>query len=158
MTMETEDFGADAALFARLRDGWEEVDPVPADLVDRMVAAVAVEDLSREYALLTLVEDSTLAAVRGETDTATLQFSDGADERAAARDRHRRRLATRRRVGGCRGPRDPSRSGRAGLVGRSGRARSLRVRRDPAGVSRLRIVVRGADGELHEFQTPQFEV
>ena len=55
---------------------------MPADLVDRMVAAVAVEDLSREYALLTLVEGSTLAAVRGETDTATLQFSDGDDERA----------------------------------------------------------------------------
>ena len=75
--METEDFAADAALFARLRAVWEEVDPVPADLVDRMVAAVAVEDLSREYALLTLVEGSQLAAVRGETDTATLQFSDG---------------------------------------------------------------------------------
>ena len=40
---------------------------MPADLVDRMVAAVAVEDLSREYALLTLVEESALAAVRGET-------------------------------------------------------------------------------------------
>ena len=75
--MEIEDFAADAALFARMRAVWEEVDPVPADLVDRMVAAVAVEDLSREYALLTLVEGSTLAAVRGETDTATLQFSDG---------------------------------------------------------------------------------
>ena len=77
MTMETEDFGADAALFARMRSVWEEVDPAPADLVDRMVAAVAVEDLSREYALLTLVEGSTLSAVRGVTDTATLQFSDG---------------------------------------------------------------------------------
>ena len=75
--METEDFAADAALFARMRAMWEEVDPVPADLVDRMVATVAVEDLSREYALLTLVEGSQLAAVRGETDTATLQFSDG---------------------------------------------------------------------------------
>ena len=41
--METEDFAADAALFARLRSVWEAVDPVPADLVDRMVAAVAVE-------------------------------------------------------------------------------------------------------------------
>ena len=75
--METEDFAADAALFARMRAMWQDVDPVPADLVDRMVAAVAVEDLSREYALLTLVERSMLAAVRGETDTATLQFSDG---------------------------------------------------------------------------------
>ena len=28
----------------------------------------------------------------------------------------------------------------------------------PPGVSRLRLVVRDADGELHDFQTPQFEV
>ena len=75
--MDTEDFAADAALFARLRGVWEEVDPMPADLVDRMVAAVAVEDLSREYALLTLVEAPELSAVRGAVDTATLQFSDG---------------------------------------------------------------------------------
>ncbi|MET0829746.1 MAG: hypothetical protein ABWY26_09515, partial [Microbacterium sp.] len=75
--METEDFAADAALFARLRAVWDDLDPVPADLVDRMVAAVAVEDLSREYALLTLVEASESAATRGEADTLTLQFSDG---------------------------------------------------------------------------------
>ena len=74
--METEDFASDAVLFARMRAMWQDVDPVPAELVDRMVAAVAVEDLSREYALLTLVSGD-LAAVRGETDTATLQFSDG---------------------------------------------------------------------------------
>src|SRR6478735_7648374 len=74
--METEDFAADAALFARMRAMWQDIDPAPADLVDRMVAAVAVEDLSREYALLTLVTGD-LAAVRGDTDTATLQFSDG---------------------------------------------------------------------------------
>ena len=62
--METEDFAADAALFARMRAMWQDVDPMPAELVDRMVAAVAVEDLSREYALLTLVSGE-LAAVRG---------------------------------------------------------------------------------------------
>ena len=65
--METEDFAAEAALFARMRRMWEEIDPVPADLVDRMVAAVAVEDLSREYALLTLVEGS-FAAVRQDPE------------------------------------------------------------------------------------------
>lgn len=62
---ENFDAAADAALFARLRSVWEEHDPVPADLIDRMVAAVAVADLSREYALLTLVETADLAAVRG---------------------------------------------------------------------------------------------
>ena len=66
----------DAALFARLRTAVEDCDPVPADLADRMVAAVAVADLSREYALLTLVE-GTAGAVRSDAETTTLQFSDG---------------------------------------------------------------------------------
>ena len=39
--METEDFAADAALFARMRAMWQDVDPVPADLVDRMVATAS---------------------------------------------------------------------------------------------------------------------
>ena len=66
----------DAALFAQLRSLWRDVDPVPADLIDRMVAAVAAEGLSEEYALLTLVEEP-LGAVRGDADALTLQFSDG---------------------------------------------------------------------------------
>ncbi|GEP47008.1 MULTISPECIES: hypothetical protein [Microbacterium] len=75
--MTSEMPAADAALFRALRRTWEAVDPVPADLVDRMVAAVATADLSREYALLTLVESDRLAAVRGDADMLTLQFSDG---------------------------------------------------------------------------------
>ena len=156
--MDTEDFAADAALFARLRSVWEEVDPAPADLVDRMVAAVAVEDLSREYALLTLVEGSTLAAVRGVTDTATLQFSDGQTSVllhvTATEDGSRRvdgwvdaaALAIRLAQG------DRDWSAEAGEHGR------FAFESIPAGVSRLRIVVRGVDGDLNEFQTPQFEV
>lgn len=156
--MEIEDFAADAALFARMRAVWEEVDPVPADLVDRMVAAVAVEDLSREYALLTIVEGSTLAAVRGETDTATLQFSDGTTSvllHVSATEEGSRRvdgwvdgvaLAIRLTQG------DREWSAEAGEHGR------FAFEAVPAGVCRLRLVVRGADGELHEFQTPQFEV
>jgi hypothetical protein len=66
----------DAEVFARLRMLWREVDPVPAGLVDRMVAAVASDDLSHEYALLTLVEGP-LGTVRGDADALTLQFSDG---------------------------------------------------------------------------------
>lgn len=66
----------DADVFARLRTLWLEVDPVPAGLVDRMVAAVAADDLGHEYALLTLVEGG-LGAVRGDADALTLQFSDG---------------------------------------------------------------------------------
>ncbi|MCI1018613.1 hypothetical protein HWD99_08265 [Microbacterium sp. C5A9] len=66
----------DAALFARLRALWRDVDPMPATLIDRMIASVAAEGLSEEYALLTLVEQP-LSAVRGDADALTLQFSDG---------------------------------------------------------------------------------
>jgi hypothetical protein len=156
--MVNEDFAADAVLFARLRAVWERVDPVPADLVDRMVAAVAVEDLSREYALLTLVEGSALAAVRGETDTATLQFSDGQTTvllHVTATEGGGRRidgwsdaeaLAVRVVQGEREWSADPSEHGRFAFED------------VPPGVSRLRIVVRDAGGELKDFQTPQFEV
>ncbi|WP_127820126.1 hypothetical protein [Microbacterium sp. CPCC 204701] len=155
--METEDFAADAALFARMRHMWEEVDPVPADLVDRMVAAVAVEDLSREYALLTLVEGS-FAAVRGENDTATLQFSDGTTSVllhvTATEDGGRRvdgwvdatALAIRLVQGEREWAADPGEHGR------------FAFEEVTPGVARLRLVVRAADGELRDFQTPQFEV
>ncbi|WP_447911603.1 hypothetical protein [Microbacterium phyllosphaerae] len=66
----------DAELFAHLRSLWLDVDPMPAALIDRMIAAVATEGLSAEYALLTLV-DQPLGAVRGDADALTLQFSDG---------------------------------------------------------------------------------
>ena len=156
--METEDFAADAALFARMRAMWEDVDPMPAELVDRMVAAVAVEDLSREYALLTLVESSGLAAVRGETDTTTLQFSDGTTSVllhvTETGDGSRRLdgwvdatvLAIRLVQGDREWTADPGEHGR------------FAFERVAPGVSRLRLVVRGPDGDLHDFQTPQFEV
>lgn len=156
--METEDFAADAALFARMRAMWQDVDPVPADLIDRMVAAVAVEDLSREYALLTLVENSELSAVRSATDTATLQFSDGTTSVlvhvTATEDGSRRidgwvdaaALAIRLSQGEREWSTKPGEHGR------------FAFENVPSGVSRLRLVVRGADGELHDFQTPQFEV
>jgi hypothetical protein len=152
------DSAADAALFARLRAVWEQVDPVPVDLVDRMVAAVAVEDLSREYALLTLVETAELGAVRGESDAATLQFTDGSTTVLVhvTIDEHGDRridgwvdaeaLAVRLAQGDREWSAEPAQHGRFALTGVG------------AGLSRLRLVVRGADGELQDFQTPQFEV
>ncbi|MBW9122058.1 hypothetical protein JNB63_18325 [Microbacterium trichothecenolyticum] len=155
--MDTEDFAADAALFARMRRMWEDVDPVPADLVDRMVAAVAVEDLSREYALLTLVE-GTFAAVRGETDTATLQFSDGTTSvllHVTATEEGGRRVdgwvdAAALAIRLIQGDREWSAE-----PGEHGRFAFDEV---TPGVARLRLVVRDADGSLRDFQTPQFEV
>lgn len=155
--METEDFAADAALFARMRRMWEDVDPVPAGLVDQMVAAVAVEDLSREYALLTLVEGS-FAAVRGESDTATLQFSDGTTSvllHVTATEGPGRRVdgwvdATALAIRLIQGDREWSAE-----PGEHGRFAFDEV---TPGVARLRLVVRDSGGALRDFQTPQFEV
>jgi len=154
--MTGEDVAADAALFARLRAMWETIDPMPAELIDRMVASVAVADLSREYALLTLVE-SELSAVRGDTDTATLQFSDGTTsvllhitevEGGMRRidgwvDAAALAISLLQDAGDI--STEPDANGRFAFDAVS------------AGVSRIRLVVR-ADGGLHEFQTPQFEV
>lgn len=149
---------ADAALFARMRSVWEKVDPVPAGFVDRMVAAVAVEDISREYALLTLVATAGLSAVRGESDTATLQFTDGAVtvllHVAMAEGGSRRvdgwvdgeALAVKLAQGEREWSADSVDGGRFSFED------------VPPGISRVRLVVRDAGGDLQDFQTPQFEV
>jgi hypothetical protein len=155
--METEDFAADAALFARMRAMWQDIDPVPAELVDRMVAAVAVEDLSREYALLTLVSGE-LADVRGDADTLTLQFSDGDTSvllHVTAPEEGKRRIdgwvdATALAVKLVQGDRE-----RTAELGEHGRFAFDDVK---PGVCRVRLVVRDEDDRLREFQTPQFEV
>lgn len=71
----------DLELLARLRAAAESIDPPATDLADRMIAAIAVTDISREYALLTLISNAETAvragAARGEAETSTLQFSDG---------------------------------------------------------------------------------
>lgn len=155
--MDTDDLAAEAALLARMRRMWQAIDPEPADLVDRMVAAVAVEDLSREYALLTLVEGS-LSAVRGETDTATLQFSDGATSvllHVTATDSGGRRVdgwvdASALAIRLVQADREWS-----AQPGEHGRFAFDDV---APGMARLRLVVRNDDGEIRDFQTPQFEV
>ena len=51
------------ALYADLREMWERTDPMPADLPDRVIAAIAAEDLDLELVSLTAAES---LAVRGE--------------------------------------------------------------------------------------------
>lgn len=150
------DSAADAAMFARMRAMWADVDPVPADLIDRMVAAVAVEDLTREYEMLTLVEGA-LASVRGEADTATLQFSDGTTSvllYVSATEDGRRvdgwvdgtALAIRLVQDDREWSAEPGEHGRFAFD------------EVTPGVARLRLVVKDADGDLRDFQTPLFEV
>ncbi|MDZ8171603.1 hypothetical protein [Microbacterium xanthum] len=156
--MDTEDFAADAALFARLRATWDDIDPMPADMIDRMVAAVAVADLSREYALLTLVEGAITGAVRtAPAETATLQFSRGDTSvllHVSVTESGKRRIdgwvdAETLAIRLVQGDRDwaaePADHGR------------FAFEEVPPGMTRLRMAVRGTDGEMKEFETPQFE-
>lgn len=146
----------DAALFARLRTLWREVDPVPATLIDRMVAAVAADSLNREYALLTLV-DAELAAVRGDADALTLQFSDGSTSILL----HVTTTASgRRRVDGW------VDTAAAEIVLTQGERSASTAPADtgrfvfdevPPGLTRVRLTTTVGD-EVRTLATPQFEV
>ncbi|MCK8467591.1 hypothetical protein M0722_10330 [Microbacterium sp. KSW4-16] len=146
----------DAQMFARLRTLWSEVDPMPAGLIDRMVAAVAADGLNREYALLTLVEGE-LGAVRGEADALTLQFSDGSTSILL----HVTRTASgRRRVDGW------VDTAAAEIVLTQGeRIRSTAPEETgrfvfdevPPGLTRVRLTTQIGD-ETRTLATPQFEL
>ncbi|PKQ35208.1 MAG: hypothetical protein CVT61_07100 [Actinobacteria bacterium HGW-Actinobacteria-11] len=146
----------DAQMFARLRTLWSEVDPMPAGLIDRMVAAVAADGLNREYALLTLVEGE-LSAVRGEADALTLQFSDGSTSILL----HVTRTASgRRRVDGW------VDTAAAEIVLTQGeRTRSTAPEETgrfvfdevPPGLTRVRLTTQIGD-ETRTLATPQFEL
>ena len=146
----------DAALFARLRSMWSDIDPVPASLIDRMIAAVAAEDLSAEYALLTLVEQP-LGAVRAETDALTLQFSDGTTSvllhvTATAKGTHRVDGwvdAAAHEIVLVQGERE--RTARADATGR------FAFDDVPPGLTRVRLEIRVGD-EDRTLSTPQFEL
>jgi hypothetical protein len=81
--MNTKDLSRDG-LLALVRGVWEERDPVPEGLVERMQSVVAAEsllaDTDLDYELLLLVERSTeLAGARG-TSAYTLRFALGDTE------------------------------------------------------------------------------
>jgi hypothetical protein len=157
MTTEADDLAADATMLARLRSLWERTDPVPDGLAERMVAAVVIEDRSREWTLLPLVDGAELGAVRGEADTLTLRFSDGTTSVllhvTATEDGQRRvdgwtdaaalelRLSQGRKEWAAR----PSATGRFAFDAIT------------TGQSRLWLV-RSDEGEIRAFMTPRFEV
>ncbi|PRB01931.1 hypothetical protein CQ044_16065 [Microbacterium sp. MYb64] len=156
--MTVEETAADAALFARLRAEWEVEDPVPAGLADRMVAAVAAEDLGREYAWLTLIEQEGSIAVRGEADTATLQFSDGTTGvvlHVTTTESDLRRIDGW--VDGAVLAIRLTQHDREWVAEISGPGR-FAFDAVPTGLSALRLILRGTDGDPTEFRTPQFEV
>ncbi len=65
----------DAILMRRVRGMWEQLDPPPADLADRVLFALELEDLDTEFELLRLTERSDALAgtraPRGTTSSAT---------------------------------------------------------------------------------------
>jgi hypothetical protein len=63
----------DVAILAGIREVFETVDPMPADLPERVRFALAMRDLEAEVARLTVVEEPALAA-RGEEHSRTITF------------------------------------------------------------------------------------
>jgi hypothetical protein len=75
-TDETVSAPGDARLWQELAAMWHDHDPVPADLVEHVLVALATEDLDAEYELLQLVaRTSELAGARGKGDALTISFS-----------------------------------------------------------------------------------
>lgn len=66
----------DGALWRGLATMWDTHDPVPPELVERVLVAIATEDLDAEYELLHLVARTTeLVGARGSGDALTISFS-----------------------------------------------------------------------------------
>ncbi|WP_203338403.1 hypothetical protein [Nocardioides limicola] len=138
----------DGAMLAELRAMWERTDPMPAHLPDRIIAAIAAEDLDVE--LLTLTASESLA-VRGgasqvlecETDDLTMvvRLSEAPD-------------GSRRVDGWTEGVQEvqllTSAGTRSTEVSRAGRFEFTQV---PAGPVRLRL-----RGDHRGFVTTEFEV
>ncbi|WOF22647.1 hypothetical protein N8K70_14810 [Microbacterium betulae] len=147
----------DAELFAALRDMWRHEDPVPASLTERMIAAVAVEDLSRDFELLALVAEADPSSVRADPEHQTLQFS---NDVAHVLLHIAATKSGTRRVDGWSDP--PVLAARCAQEAREWSAETAgdgRFTFDDVkpGPSQVRMVVRRDDG-AREFATPWFEV
>ena len=66
----------DEELWTELAVMWEERDPMPSDLADRVLTAIAMDDIDAEYEVLHLVHRSTeLAGTRGDDAPVTVTFA-----------------------------------------------------------------------------------
>lgn len=136
------------------------LDPMPTDLVPKVLAALAAEDLDAEYELLDIVERSRqLAGVRGK-EALTIEFSNGTfSVLLYVRDVD----GTQRRVDGWVAPAQPLRvridqgeKRHEAAVGRLGR---FEFKTLPAGMSRLWISAPDGDDNAERlFATPTFEI
>ncbi|MGL3148889.1 hypothetical protein ACSS7Z_00885 [Microbacterium sp. A82] len=145
---------SDDVLLMRLRTAAEEIDPLPDGLVDRMITAVAVADLSHEYALLTLIENAD-SPVRGESETTTLQFSDGTTSillHVSRGERGQRRVDGWVDAGAVEVRLTQGTQSWSAIPGEQGRFVFTDV---PAGLSQVLLVT--GEGAT-DLRTPQFEV
>jgi hypothetical protein len=63
---------------SQLAEMWEERDPMPVDLPDRVLVALALDDLDAEYEMLHLIERSKdLAGTRSVAEAVTITFAAG---------------------------------------------------------------------------------
>lgn len=76
-TVNVSGHGADeGAVWRGLATMWNTHDPMPSELVERVLVAIATDDLDAEYELLHLVTRTTeLAGARGASDALTISFS-----------------------------------------------------------------------------------
>jgi hypothetical protein len=152
----------DATLLARVRELWERVDPAPADLADRVLFALELEDLDTEFELLRLVEHadasagarasrpSDVTSITFSGPSLTVMLSVGAS-------------GDRRRVDGWLAPAGPSRVVAHSAEGEHETAADETGRFVLEGVpsGMLRLVVHpepGADGAGAPFLTPTVEI
>jgi hypothetical protein len=64
--------------FRDLKQMWEKRDPMPADLIEKVLVAIETEDLDAEYELLHLMERTReLSGARAGGDALTIAFSGG---------------------------------------------------------------------------------
>jgi len=152
----------DATVLARLRRMWERADPAPADLADRVLFALELEDLDTEFELLRLTErgDASVGTrANRRTDVTSITFSGPSLTVMLAVSG----TGARRRVDGWLAPAGPSRvvvhsaeGERETAVDATGRFVLESV---PTGM--LRLVVHpepGNDGPAPPFLTPTVEI
>jgi hypothetical protein len=148
-------------LYADLKSMWEERDPMPDGLVDKVLVAIETENLDLEYELLELVERSReLTGTRGIGEAFTIAFSAGAFSMLL---RVSETTATSCRVDGWVSPPRPMRvsvtqSSRTfqAIVDALGR---FEISRLPTGLTRFWLLSDEAvDGTEPSFATPTFEL
>jgi len=147
-------------LLDELARGWSTWDPMPADLPDRILTAIALADVDDAYELLTLTTRSdSLLGARGNADDRTLiEFqADGVQVLVRVGEAS----GTGRRLDGWVEPAGllgvTLRQADAASTGRVTSASRFEFDAVPHGLSRLELELADADS-VRKFRSPHFEI